>query len=268
MNISAFKVDEIYVGPRHREVNEAEVGRIAESIRAIGLQSPPAVRIVDKVEIEGEDVYGVPVLIYGLHRLRAVQSLGRSTIDCNLLDVDDDEAEMIEIAENLHRSDLTKDERYAQVRRYAELLEKKRSLQSPQVGEVEGDGGGDKPAQLGRVSEGGRGNKGIAQRVAEDTGLGVSTVKRILNPEAAELERERQRENRERAKLVDAASDAASGAIADAKKTNEAIAFRDADDFANWLMARVDLAELPTLISWLEGTKPKQTIAALRRIAA
>lgn len=259
MNISAFKVDEIYVGPRHREVNEAEVGRIAESIRAIGLQSPPAVRIVDKVEIEGEDVYGVPVLIYGLHRLRAVQSLGRSTIDCNLLDVDDDEAEMIEIAENLHRSDLTKDERYAQVRRYAELLEKKRSLQSPQVGEVEGS-----------KREDGRGHrhKGVVTEVAEQTGLGRETVRRILNPEAAELERERQRENRKRAKTADASTDAVHGVISDAKKTNEAIAFRDADDFANWLMARLDLAELPTLISWLEGTKPKQTIAALRRLSA
>jgi hypothetical protein len=38
--------------------------------------------------------------------------------------------------------------------------------------------------------------------------------------------------------------------------------------FANWLHERTDLAELPTIISWLEGTKAKDVIAALRRQAA
>jgi hypothetical protein len=33
-------------------------------------------------------------------------------------------------------------------------------------------------------------------------------------------------------------------------------------------MARTDLNELPTIISWLEGTKPRDVIAALRREAA
>lgn len=237
---------------RMRGLDGAKVRELAESIRKFGLLSPIGVCIRDNVEVEPGDFEDlVHVLVYGNHRLEALKLLGEATVEVNLHRADDPSVEMMEIIENLHRNDLTKDERDRHVRRYAELL-----------------GLEDKPAQVGRVSEGGRGKKGVAQRVADDTGLGVSTVKRILNPEAAELERERQRENRERTKPVDATSEAASGAIADAKKTNDAIAFRDADDFANWLMTRLDLSELPTLISWLEGTKPKQTIAALRRLSA
>ena len=41
-----------------------------------------------------------------------------------------------------------------------------------------------------------------------------------------------------------------------------------AEEFANWLMEHSDLSQMPVLISWLEGTKPKDVIAAMRRIAA
>jgi hypothetical protein len=42
----------------------------------------------------------------------------------------------------------------------------------------------------------------------------------------------------------------------------------EAEQFAEWLLARTDLNELPTIISWLQGTKPNDVIAALRREAA
>ncbi|MFY9291719.1 MAG: hypothetical protein WAP03_13625 [Methylorubrum rhodinum] len=49
---------------------------------------------------------------------------------------------------------------------------------------------------------------------------------------------------------------------------NRVIALTDAEQFAAWIMARTDLNELSVVISWLEGTKPRDVIAALRREAA
>lgn len=50
--------------------------------------------------------------------------------------------------------------------------------------------------------------------------------------------------------------------------TDRVIALSAAEEFAQWIMARTDLNELPTIISWLEGTKPRDVIAAMRRAAA
>lgn len=44
--------------------------------------------------------------------------------------------------------------------------------------------------------------------------------------------------------------------------------FAEAQQFAKWLMARMDLNKIPQVISWLEGCKAKEVIAALRREAA
>jgi hypothetical protein len=41
-----------------------------------------------------------------------------------------------------------------------------------------------------------------------------------------------------------------------------------ASEFASWLRGRSDDADLPLLVSWLEGAKPKDVIACLRREAA
>ena len=68
------------------------------------------------------------MLVAGRRRLAAAQSLGWSHIDC--LEVDDNavEAEMWEIAENLHRLDLTKEHRDEHIRRYADLLESRKEI--------------------------------------------------------------------------------------------------------------------------------------------
>lgn len=102
-----------------------------------------------------------------------VARLGWSHIDC--IEVHDDEvqAELWEIAENLHRLDLTKDERDRHIRRYAELLEIRQSdLQSRQSVAIESK------------REDGRGHRqqGIAAQVAKDTGLSKRTIERALNP--------------------------------------------------------------------------------------
>lgn len=99
----------------------------------------------------------------------STRRMGWSHIDC--IEVDDDEvqAELWEIAENLHRLDLTKDERDRHIRRYAELLEVRRTAE--------------KPGQNVQVSNaGGRGNKSVSTVIAEETGLSARTVRRALNP--------------------------------------------------------------------------------------
>lgn len=82
------------------------------------------------------------------------------------------ECELWEIAENLHRLDLTKEQRDEHIRRYAELLEARANVQSRQNVAIESkreDGRGHRP-------------QGVASQVAAETGLSVRTVQRALNP--------------------------------------------------------------------------------------
>lgn len=172
MRTVSLSVDDIVIGERHRALSSDAVQRLAGSMRDIGLKQPISVRVVDEMELHGEMTSGVPVLVAGAHRLAAAKSLGWSHIDC--IEVEDDpvQAELWEIAENLHRCDLTKEQRDEHIRRYAELLERMRDGVSQQ--------NASKLSSRGRVNEGRP--KGVAREVAEQTGLSVDTVRRALNP--------------------------------------------------------------------------------------
>ncbi len=65
------------------------------------------------------------VLIAGWHRLEACRSLGWEAIDATVLSVDDIEAEIIEISENLFRNELTVLERGQQYKRLKAFYEVK-----------------------------------------------------------------------------------------------------------------------------------------------
>ncbi|WP_442880600.1 ParB/RepB/Spo0J family partition protein [Aurantimonas sp. C2-5-R2] len=105
------------------------VAEIAESIRDLGLMNAPAVCIRDNVTLDdGEMSDRVPVLIYGRHRLLALEANGEASVECVVYDVDDLHAELMEIAENLHRSELTALQRDEQVARWIELTSARRSL--------------------------------------------------------------------------------------------------------------------------------------------
>ena len=164
MQILSTSIDSIIIGERHRALSEDAVSRLVESVKAIGLQQPISIRIAAD---------GDTFLVAGRHRLAAMKQLGKTHIDC--VEVGDDEikAEMWEIAENLHRLDLTKEQRDEHIRRYAELLVARDAtkIQVPQsaVAEI---GYKSPPPQT----------KGIARRIAEETGLSDDTVRRALNP--------------------------------------------------------------------------------------
>lgn len=169
--IISLRTGSIETGDRHRPLDDAACERLVSSMKDLGLRQPISIRVVDMMVIDGKEVEGVPVLVAGRHRLEAAKRLGWSHIDC--IEVDDDaiKAELWEIAENLHRLDLTKEQRAEHIRRYAELLEAQK-LQQPQTAVLESkraDGRGHQP-------------KGIARQIADATGLSDDTVRRALNP--------------------------------------------------------------------------------------
>ncbi len=176
MTQQSIRVDDIEIGERHRALSDTDVQRLAGSMRDIGLCQPITIRIVDEMVLDGQLCAGVPILIAGAHRLAAAKSLGWEKIDC--IEVEDDlvKAEMWEIAENLHRCDLTKDERDKHIRRYAELLEAQESLvpQDAVATDLRADGRRKGPQH----------QKGIARQIADATGLSDDTVRRALNPPA------------------------------------------------------------------------------------
>lgn len=170
------RVGVIEVGERHRALSEPDVERLMSSMREMGLRQPITIRVVDEMEIDGHIVSGVPLLVAGRHRLESAKRLGWSHIDC--IEVEDDAlmAELWEIAENLHRLDLTKDQRDEHIRRYAELLEAKRLVpQNAAPVSILPDGRRKGPQH----------EKAIPRQIAEETGLSVDTVRRALNPKPA-----------------------------------------------------------------------------------
>ncbi|MDE0407353.1 MAG: ParB N-terminal domain-containing protein [Alphaproteobacteria bacterium] len=91
-------LDRIEFGDRLRSVNQPAVAHIAESIRRHGLQNPVQVRPI------GDDRYG---LIAGAHRCQAMRALGQDKVEAFVLDhLDADQMDLLEIDENLMRSEL------------------------------------------------------------------------------------------------------------------------------------------------------------------
>jgi hypothetical protein len=180
-----------------------------------------------------------------------------------------DDARLWEIAENLHRAELTKLERDEQIAEWIKITERR----------IIANCDSSKP-----------GPKSAVNAASEELGVDKDDAHRAvqvskLSEEAKEVARETKLDN-VRSVLLDAAKSGddvtylrdeharreAEKARKEAEKlnkdTNRVIALTDAEQFAHWIMERTDLGEIPTIISWLEGTKPRDVIAALRREAA
>lgn len=172
MKTISLDVLDIETGERHRALSGDAVQRLAGSMKDIGLKSPISIRIADDVMIDGKPCDGVPILVAGAHRLAAAKSLGWSHIDC--IEVEDDPiaAELWELAENLHRCDLTKEQRDEHIRRYAELLTERAATV------IDLQNAKQTPAKAGRPES-------IDTKVARETGLSYATVHRALNPKPA-----------------------------------------------------------------------------------
>jgi ParB family transcriptional regulator, chromosome partitioning protein len=130
-------LDEIIVPPNRRAIDKDTVRVIADSIKRIGLQQPISVRPA------GNKQY---LLVTGAHRLEAVRSLGAHMILSSIIKLNEVDARLWEISENLHRADLSKLERSEQVAEWAALTETRLADVSAQVGPkrsvrgIEGEG--------------------------------------------------------------------------------------------------------------------------------
>lgn len=130
-NIMNLSVDEVVVPDGRRDVNRETVKRIAASINQIGLQHPITVRS------RGDRF----ILVAGRHRLEAARSLSMENIRAAVVKCDDTDARLWEIAENLHRSELSVQERSDQIAEWVKLTDEKVSRQvdaKPQGGRPEG----------------------------------------------------------------------------------------------------------------------------------
>jgi ParB family chromosome partitioning protein len=124
---------------RKRIAAPGKVKTLADSIKTIGLRNPITVRRLGPQRYE---------LVAGLHRLEAYRSLGGryDYIPAMVYSMTKLEARMCEIAENLHRAELTVQERAEQIAEWIELAKEKREAEKvsrqraakPQGGRPEG----------------------------------------------------------------------------------------------------------------------------------
>jgi ParB-like chromosome segregation protein Spo0J len=108
-------IAEIDLSHTIRPYNAAVVAELAQSIRAIGLQTPMTCIVRD----------GQHVLVSGRNRLEALRLIRCEQAPVRIVDFDDVEAQLWQLSENLHRAELTKLQYDQQVVRYAELLKVK-----------------------------------------------------------------------------------------------------------------------------------------------
>jgi ParB-like chromosome segregation protein Spo0J len=116
-------IDDIDIPDGRRQVNPAAVKRLADSIDKIGLRHPITVR-------EKGERYQ---LIAGRHRIEAFRKLEREHIPAIIVRMTNDDARLWEIAENLHRAELTKLERDEQVAEWIRITERLSSQSEAKV---------------------------------------------------------------------------------------------------------------------------------------
>ncbi len=112
-------VDQIVVPERLRAVEEEHAIAIAQSIVEHGLINPITVRSTPAAK------GGNWTLVAGAHRLRAFEINGEPDIETVVVEGDKDEAQLIEITENLFRNDLSVMDRAVFVQTYRDVWERK-----------------------------------------------------------------------------------------------------------------------------------------------
>lgn len=172
MRTQSIIVANIHVGDRWRnDLNEKTVGGLVESIGALGLRNPISIIFRDDVEIDGEIYDGVPALVAGRHRLEAIRRLGWKTVDCEVF-TDEIAAEKWEISENIHRADLTIEQRGVQVKRWIDLTIEQQTKKQMEVEVLL------QPAT--KPSGGGRPEEGV-RMAARELGLESTEAHRLVS---------------------------------------------------------------------------------------
>ena len=136
-------IDEIDPSCTIRPYNATVVAELAQSIRAIGLQTPLTCVIRD----------GRHILVAGRNRLEALRTIGAEQAPVRIVDFSDVEAQLWQFSENLHRAELTKLEYDRQVVGDTELQKVKlaEETDNPISPQQEGQSEADKVRQVAAV---------------------------------------------------------------------------------------------------------------------
>ena len=97
------------------------------------MQTPISVRYFSDRPNHAAGTIDSYVLIAGGHRLAAIKTLGQETIECFVVEGDDQRARLWEISENLHRTDLTRLERAEQIAEWIEITESVLAQNGPKL---------------------------------------------------------------------------------------------------------------------------------------
>jgi ParB family transcriptional regulator, chromosome partitioning protein len=161
-----IKLENIEVGSRLRDLRPDVVEEMAKSIKKGGLLQPIVIR---------PNPNGGYLLVVGRHRLEAERKLGYKAVECRIVKMDDAQALLAEIDENLVRADLTKKEINHHIIERKKLYEKLHP-QTKQGG-APGKAGGGKRA---RTDEERQKVSSFAEDTAKKTGVSKRTVQRAV----------------------------------------------------------------------------------------
>ena len=117
--ITSVGITDIVVGERLRSLNAAAVAALKNSISKIGLRVPISVHFSEE---RG------PVLVTGRHRLQACIELGWKRIPVHQEEGSELDARLWEIAENLHRAELTALEKAGHIAEWIRLVDEREAV--------------------------------------------------------------------------------------------------------------------------------------------
>jgi len=125
-------ISDVTIPEGRRKVDDEAVKQLAQSIEQIGLVHP--ITVVRKggtgITIKSrERVRGKYVLVAGLHRLEAFKKLGKDRIPAVIMSLTYRKRRLWEIAENLHRAELTVQERSDLIAEWVELVKQNKAAQ-------------------------------------------------------------------------------------------------------------------------------------------
>jgi len=117
-----IEIADIRIGEKRRSLNAEKLNKLMESISVLGLRQPITVRVI-KLRSDWGNAKREYELVSGFHRLEARKQLGDTTIPCIILEGNKRDARKWEIAENLHRAELTALEHDEHVAEWVRLTE-------------------------------------------------------------------------------------------------------------------------------------------------
>ena len=201
--MTKLKIEMIEIGQRRRALNPDKVKELAESMRTVGQITPIA------VYTKSPDHVHTAVLWAGHHRLEAARQLGWKEIEVVFVSGDEVKRQLVEIAENVHRNDLSTEERNKHIAAWVDILKKQEEEKEAAAKEAEeqkpkgkrgrpkGSKNGEKTAHAGPKTPNKRGRpKGStkttsARSLAKQMGVSRQKVQRAtkaasVTPEAEE----------------------------------------------------------------------------------